>query len=101
LLAFSGRDPADAGVAEELVRLDARLPAAATDSPYLEVTLTEVPEIARPKVKPKRLSTGQAPIEIARVEEAWLIRCTGCGEASRLVQFRWQALEETIDCRCD
>jgi superfamily II DNA or RNA helicase len=101
LLAFSGRDPADAGVAEELVRLDARLPAAAIEAPYLEVTLTEVPEIATPKAKPKRLSTGQAPIEIARVDEAWLIRCTGCGEASRLVQFRWQALEETIDCRCD
>jgi predicted helicase len=101
LLAFTGRDPADAGVAHELAQLGARLPAAATDSPYLEVTLTEVPEIARPKVKPKRLSTGQVPIEIARVEEAWLIRCTGCGEASRLVQFRWQALEETIDCRCD
>jgi superfamily II DNA or RNA helicase len=101
LLAFTGRDPADAGVAEELVRLDARLPAAAIEAPYLEVTLTEVPEIATPKAKPKRLSTGQAPIEIARVDEAWLIRCTGCGEASRLVQFRWQALEETIDCRCD
>jgi superfamily II DNA or RNA helicase len=100
LLAFSGRDPADAGVADELARLDAGLPAA-TDAPYLEVTLTEVPEIATPKVKPKRLSTGQAPIEIACVDEAWLIRCTGCGEASRLVQFRWQALEETIDCRCD
>jgi superfamily II DNA or RNA helicase len=101
LLAFTGRDPADAGVADELARLGARLPGAGADSPYLEVTLTEVPEIARPKAKPKRLSTGQAPIEIARVEEAWLIRCTGCGEASRLVQFRWQALEETIDCRCD
>jgi superfamily II DNA or RNA helicase len=103
LLAFTDRDPGDARVRAELARLDARLPAPAAepDAPYLEVTLTEVPEIAKPKVQPKRLSTGQAPIEIARVDDAWLIRCTGCGEASRLVQFRWQALEQTIDCRCD
>ena len=32
---------------------------------------------------------------------AWRISCTGCGESSRLVQFRWQVLDETVDCRCD
>jgi RNA polymerase primary sigma factor len=101
LMAFAGRGSLEPERTRELARLDAQLPAHDPDAPYLEVTLAEVPEIAKPKVAPKRLSTGQAPIEIARVDDAWLIRCTGCGEASRLVQFRWQALEETIDCRCE
>jgi RNA polymerase primary sigma factor len=104
-LAFAPPEPSDPQRAATLARLDAQLPAPANtpagDPPYLELTIAELPEIAKPKVQPKRLSTGQAPIEIARVDDAWLIRCTGCGEASRLVQFRWQALEQTIDCRCD
>jgi hypothetical protein len=73
----------------------------ASDAPYLEVALASLPEIARPKVAPKRLSTGQAPLEIARIASGWRISCTGCGESSRLVQFRWQVLDETVDCRCD
>jgi len=101
LLAFAHADRTDPRLERALAELDARLPAPAPQAPYLEVELAEVPEIATPKVQPKRLSTGQAPLEIARVESAWLIRCTGCGESSRLVQFRWQALEETVDCRCD
>ena len=59
------------------------------------------PQIAKPKVEPKRLSTGQVPLEIARVGDAWRISCTGCGEASPLVQFRWQVLDQTVACRCD
>jgi hypothetical protein len=89
--------------AQELSRLEAHLPVSdpvAAPAPYLEVALAELPRVAAPKVPPRRLSTGQAPLEIARVESEWRIRCTGCGEASRLVQFRWQALEETVDCRC-
>jgi RNA polymerase primary sigma factor len=103
--AFVHDDPAEPRVRSLLARLDARLPVpsfeADSSAPYLEVTLAELPEIAKPKVRPKRLSTGQAPLEISRVASEWLIRCTGCGETSRLVQFRWQALEETVDCRCD
>ena len=45
--------------------------------------------------------SGQAPLEIARIGSAWRIRCTGCGEASPLVQFRWQVLDQTVPCRCD
>ena len=62
----------------------ARRPASAAraDAPYLELELPELPEIAKPTVKPKRLSTGQAPLEIARIGSAWRISCTGCGEAS-------------------
>ncbi len=54
-----------------------------------------------PRCSHKRLSTGQAPLEIARVGSEWRIRCTGCGEASRRVKFRWQVLDETVNCRCD
>ena len=79
-----------------LEELDVRLPRPEHDAPYLEVELAELPEIAEPKVKPKRLSTGHAPLEIARIGSAWRISCTGCGEASALVQFRWQALEESV-----
>jgi hypothetical protein len=71
------------------------------ESPYLELTLSNLPEIAKPKVVPKRLSTGQAPLEIEQVESGWRLTCTGCGRSSPVVQFRWQVLDETVDCRCD
>jgi hypothetical protein len=101
LLAFAHPDRTDPRLEPALARLDARLPAPVADAPYLEVALAEVPEIATPKVQPKRLSTGQAPLEIARIGSEWRISCTGCGEASRLVQYRWQVLDETVPCRCD
>ena len=101
LLAFAHPDRTDPRLEPALARLDARLPAPVADAPYLEIALAEVPEIATPKVQPKRLSTGQAPLEIARIGSEWRISCTGCGEASRLVQYRWQVLDETVPCRCD
>src|SRR4051812_15590113 len=101
LLAFAHPDRSDPRLEPALARLDARLPAPVADAPYLEIALAEVPEIAKPKVQPKRLSTGQAPLEIARIGSEWRISCTGCGEASRLVQYRWQVLDETVPCRCD
>ena len=84
-----------------LGELEARLPGPEHNAPYEAVELAELPEIAEPKAKPKRLSTGHAPLEIARIGSAWRISCTGCGEASRPVQFRWQALEESVLCRCE
>jgi superfamily II DNA or RNA helicase len=92
---YDRRDPR---LEDEFARVVARVPDAA---PYLEVALSNLPVVAKPKVQPKRLSTGQAPLEIARIGSEWRISCTGCGEASRLVRFRWQALEETVACRCD
>jgi superfamily II DNA or RNA helicase len=83
-----------------LDRLDAQLPRPDKARPYLAAELAELPPIAQPKVKPRRLSTGQAPLEIARVGQGWRISCTGCGEASPPVQFRWQALDQTVACRC-
>ena len=82
-------------------RLGARLPQPNPDAPYLEVELAHLPTIANPRVKPRRLSTGHAPLEIARIGSGWRISCTGCGEASPLVQFRWQVLDQTVPCRCD
>jgi superfamily II DNA or RNA helicase len=81
--------------------LGPRLPKPKLDeTPYLELEFAKLPEIVKPRVEPKRLSTGQAPLEIARVGSAWRISCTGCGEASAPVQFRWQVLDQTVACRC-
>ncbi|MFN8028436.1 MAG: DEAD/DEAH box helicase [Acidimicrobiia bacterium] len=106
-LAFGRTHLLDAAGEELLRELEARLPAPpagkAPDpaAPYLEVELPELPEIAKPRARVKRLSTGEAPLEIARVGDGWLISCTGCGETSAPVQFRWQALDQTVACLCD
>lgn len=68
--------------------------------PYLELDFEELPVIAKPKVEPKKLSTGQAPLEIAALNDGFRMRCTGCGEVSEPVRFRWQVLDQTVQCRC-
>jgi hypothetical protein len=81
--------------------LEPRLPQPEPEvAPYLEVELMELPDIARPKVEPRRLSTGQAPLEIVEVGGAWQLRCTGCGEGSPLAHYRWQVFDLTVACRC-
>jgi superfamily II DNA or RNA helicase len=92
--AFDLRDDA------ELARLERALPKPGPDTAYLELELTDLPAVKKPKVEPTRLSTGQGALQIARVGSAWRISCTGCGEAAPLVEFRWQALEQTVPCRC-
>lgn len=67
---------------------------------YLELDFEELPVIAKPKVEPKKLSTGQAPLEIAALDDGFRMRCTGCGEVSEPVRFRWQVLDQTVQCRC-
>jgi hypothetical protein len=101
LLSFGQPDGPGPEREAALRELGARLPRPAPDAPYLELELANLPNIAKPRVEPKRLSTGQAPLEIARIGSAWRISCTGCGEASPLVQFRWQVLDQTVACRCD
>jgi RNA polymerase primary sigma factor len=81
-------------------RLAVRLPQPSDTTSYLELELGDLPRITKPRVKPKRLSTGQVALEIARVGDAWRISCTGCGEGSPPVQFRWQVLDQTVPCRC-
>jgi superfamily II DNA or RNA helicase len=87
--------------AEAIEDFEALVPEPEADAPYLEVEIPDLPQISKPMVKPKQLSTGQAPLEIARVGAAWRISCTGCGESSPPVQFRWQALEQSVVCRCE
>jgi superfamily II DNA or RNA helicase len=101
LPAFTDRDGMDEARRAELRRLEPQLPKANfAKSSYLEFALPNLPRVAKPKVVPKRLSTGEVALEIARIGDGWRISCTGCGEASPVVQFRWQVLEQTVDCRC-
>jgi hypothetical protein len=100
LLSFARPNHADAAHTAALGRLDVRLPAPTETTPYLAPELTNLPMIRKPRVEPRRLSTGHTPLEIARVGSSWRISCTGCGEASPAVQFRWQVLEQTVPCRC-
>ncbi len=101
LLAFTNRQHMDHARITDLQRLEPRLPKPTEAAPqYLELSLSNLPPVATPKVAPKRLSTGEVALEIARVGDAWRISCTGCGEASPLVQFRWQVLDQTVHCRC-
>jgi RNA polymerase primary sigma factor len=100
-LAFTDRHAIDNARTADLDRLEPRLPKPRDAKPrYLELSQANLPRVATPKVAPKRLSTGEVALEIARVGDAWRIRCTGCGEASPLVQFRWQALDQVVNCRC-
>ena len=99
LLTYAKRAAGD-GLDDVLAGLDARLPRPSAAQPYLELELAPLPHISKPRVEPKRLSTGQMALEIARVGDAWRIRCTGCGESSPPVEFRWQVLDQTVACRC-
>ena len=97
LLAFARQDPSTARPRP------ARGPAAPAepDERPTSRSSSRAARDRRPKVKPKRLSTGQAPLEIARIGSAWRISCTGCGESSPPVQFRWQVLDQSVVCRCE
>jgi superfamily II DNA or RNA helicase len=100
-LAFTNRRAMDQTRVVELDRLEPRLPKPTDAAPrYIELAHAQLPTVARPKVVPKRLSTGEVALEIARVDDGWRISCTGCGEAAPLVQFRWQLLDQTVPCRC-
>ncbi len=100
-LNFAGRGQSGPRRDAAIRRLDLRLSHPEPDaSPFLELELTNLPPIATPRIEPKRLSTGQVPLEIVRIGLAWRISCTGCGESSPLVQFRWQVLDQTVTCCC-
>ena len=101
-LAFTNRHDTDDARSTELRRLEQQLPTPTDAAPrYLELSLSNLPRVVTPKVARKRLSTGEVALEIARVGDGWRISCTGCGEASPLVQFRWQVLDQTVNCRCE
>ncbi len=72
------------------------------DTDYLAIEAPELPDIAKPKVvkKKPRLSTGEHPVTLQRQGKEWVLRCTGCGVASEARPFKWQALDDTVDCQC-
>ena len=98
---FARRAQLDAHRAAAIRQLGPRLPRPAPDTaPYLELALAELPRITQPKIEAHRLSTGQSPLEIEPVEAGWQLLCTGCGEVSAPVPYRWQVLDQTVTCRC-
>jgi superfamily II DNA or RNA helicase len=100
LLTFARGEKASWQYEPAIRRLALRLPQPTDTASYCELQLGDLPHITKPRVKPKRLSTGQVALEIARIGDAWRISCTGCGEGSPPVQFRWQVLDQTVPCRC-
>src|SRR5689334_21523028 len=79
-LAYTSRNEMDDARRAELEELEPQLPKP-TDrrAPrYLELSLTNLPRVAKPKVAAKRLSTGEVALEIQRVGDGWRISCTGC-----------------------
>ena len=71
------------------------------DAPvYLEVEKIALPQLSKPKQKKKRLSTGEAPVVVVAVDDGFAVSCTGCGALSESVKFKWQAMDQTVECTC-
>ena len=71
--------------------------------PYLRVELPTLPAIVeerKKRQKPKRLSTGEAPLVLQAVDGGWALKCTGCGTMSEVTKFKFKAFEQTITCNC-
>jgi hypothetical protein len=70
--------------------------------PYLEMINPELPEIAKPKqVREKpRLSTGEHPVALIAVGSQWALRCTGCEATSEPRTYKWQAMDDKVECTC-
>jgi hypothetical protein len=82
-----------------------RVPDTPRDKPtdevtYLEVERLPMPELAKPKPKKQRLSTGESPVIVMALADGFAVACTGCGVQSGLVKFKWQALDQTVECEC-
>ena len=74
----------------------------ADSAPYLEILSPELPEIRQARVvkeKP-RLSTGEHPVTLQAIGDRWVLSCTGCGVTSEPRAFKWQALDDKVDCTC-
>ncbi|MDB4103239.1 hypothetical protein N9549_04090, partial [Acidimicrobiales bacterium] len=71
------------------------------DAPvYLEIEKLPMPELAKPKAKKKRLSTGESPVRVVTITAGFAVECTGCGTLSAPVKFKWQAMDQTVECTC-
>lgn len=85
--------------------IDERVPDTPFEKPddpvtYLEIERLALPELAKPKQKKKRLSTGESPVVVVSVTGGFAVSCTGCGTLSAPVKFKWQALDQTVECTC-
>ncbi len=69
-------------------------------SQYLELEKLPMPQLAKPKAKKKRLSTGESPVMVVTVPDGFAVSCTGCGALSASVKFKWQAMDQTVECAC-
>jgi len=67
---------------------------------YLEIEKLPMPELAKPKPKKKRLSTGESPVRVVTMTDGFAVECTGCGALSEPVKFKWQAMDQTVECTC-
>ncbi len=67
---------------------------------YLEIEKLPMPELAKPKPKKKRLSTGESPVRVVTIAAGFAVECTGCGALSGPVKFKWQAMDQTVECAC-
>ena len=47
-----------------------------------------------------RLSTGEHPVALMAVGKQWALRCTGCGEMSEPRDYKWQAMDDKVECTC-
>jgi superfamily II DNA or RNA helicase len=101
LIAFARSGFADRVRAMATETLFELLPESGPHAPFVEFDVLTLPRVSVPKKPSPRLSTGQAPVEVTRTGNGWSIRCTGCGETSNSVEFRWQALDQLIACRCE
>lgn len=68
--------------------------------PYLELERLAMPKLAKPKPKKKRLSTGESPVIVIAVADGFAVQCTGCNAVSAAVKFKWQAMDQTVECAC-
>ena len=70
--------------------------------PYLEMISPELPSVRQPRVvkeKP-RLSTGEHPVALQALGKQWVLRCTGCGVTSEPRDYKWQAMDDKVECAC-
>jgi len=85
--------------------ISARVPDTPREKPedapaYLEIEKLPMPELAKPKPKKKRLSTGESPVRVVTMSSGFAVECTGCGALSAPVKFKWQAMDQTVECAC-
>ncbi len=70
--------------------------------PYLEMVSPELPEIRKPRQtrRPPRLSSGENPVTVISIDGQWVLCCTGCGAQAAPRAYKWQALDDKVDCKC-